>query len=173
MKEIFILIIFSVALGFSTISKAEEVSAQNLSIGKLSSEYCTDHDQAQEFSSENQRYWYPRIPPYVGYSQGERTTAGGDGTCYLGYPKAESDSAVVMINSKIIEVTVTESTKGKAIELFKSKDGEVTIELTVIGNESTCVPDADTCCGDYTYATITVIQNNKKTTVNAAKYEGG
>ena len=170
MNAIYKFIVFFAVLGFSAFSMAEENSIQDVSIGKLSDRYCIDKDSESEL---NQRFWFARIPPYIGYSKGERTTAGGDGTCYLGYPKEKSDVAVVKINGKIVEVTVTESTKGKATEEFRSKDGKIIIELTIIGNDSTCSPDSESCCGEYTYATITAIYDNKKSTVNAAKYEGG
>ena len=147
--------------------------AQPISIGKLSSENCYDPDPKVESSSENQRYWFPRVPPYVGYSKGERTTAGGDGTCYLGFPKVDSNSALVMVNEKIITVFPDVSNKQNGLTIFKSRDEKTVVELKVTGGASTCEPDADKCCGNYTYATITITNGSKKSSVMAAQYSGG
>lgn len=139
--------------------------AETLTIGKLSSEYCEDA-KADLFT--DQRYWFPRVPPYVGYAKGEQTSAGGDGTCYLGFPKAKSKAAVIMLNGEIIKVS-----PNKQGSTFKSADGNIEVQIKITGFESTCEPDADKCCGDYTYATITVIRGKIKASVKAAQYSGG
>ncbi len=144
---------------------ASEGSEKSLTIGALSSEHCGEVD--------DQRYWYPRVPPYVGFSKGERTTAGGDGTCYLGYPKAGSKSATIMVNGKLVRLIPTSSPRRKIVEAYRSSDNNLVVEVLVTGYDSTCTPGEDKCCGDYTYSQITVTQGDSTATVKAARYSGG
>lgn len=146
-----------------------------LLLGKLPNKQCIDMvlQAKDEFASENQRYWFARVPPYVGVKNGEPLMAGGDGTCYVGFPKASSDSAVVIVNGRVINVIVQTPSKEEAVTTYKSKDGHTVVVVRVTGAESTCDPGGEKCCGDYTYATITVSQGNKSVSVKAARYEGG
>ena len=137
--------------------------ADSLQVGDLSNEYCSLND--------SQDYWYRRVPPYVGYSKGERTTAGGDGTCVLGFPKGGDKSGYVLVSDKIIEVFPVTS-KGKD-RVYSSKDRQTRVQISITGNETTCEPDADKCCGDYTYAKISVEHGGKNITVKAVSYSGG
>jgi hypothetical protein len=149
----------------STLASAAEEGAGSVSIGTLTAEYCA--------AGNDQRYWYPRVPPFVGYSKGERTIAGGDGNCYLGFPKENSKSAVVMVDGQIVTVAPIRSEKRRIVEAYASKDGSISIEVMVTGYSSTCVPGADKCCGDYTYATIKVTKGDRTSSVKAARYAGG
>ena len=144
---------------------AAENAPEGPVIGSLSNEQCT--------SGDDQRYWFPRVPPFVGYSKGEETTAGGDGTCYLGFPKEKSKSAVMLVDGQIVKLTPVRSGKPKVIEAYASKDFSVLVEVQATGYASTCVPSEDRCCGDYTYAVITVMKGKEKSSVKAARYSGG
>lgn len=146
--------------------------AADLEIGKLPFEKCVDVLLQNDQAEENQRYWFSRTPPYVGYLKGEKTTAGGDGTCYLGFPSAKKKSAHVLVDGSVIEVFPVASSK-KSISIFSSNDHSTIVEVFITGTESTCDAGAETCCGDYTYATITVKKNGTTQSVKAANYTGG
>ena len=116
--------------------------------------------------------WFARVPPYVGFKKGEQTTAGGDGRCYVGFPKARSNSALVVIHDQVIHVIVQPPGKQGAVTTYKSKDGHTLVLVSVTGSETTCAPREDKCCGDYTYATIKVFQGTRSASAKAARYEG-
>lgn len=145
---------------------------KSLVIAPLSGEHCTDPSPGHEFSDENKRYWFPRVPPYVGYSKGERTTAGGDGTCYIGFPNVDRKSALVMVNGEIYTIHPDKSANSK-VDKYKTEDGVVQVEIRVTGGDSTCTPGADSCCGEYTYATLTVKMHGKSQSIKVANYVGG
>lgn len=144
---------------------AADRSSNSPVIGALPYEQCT--------SGDDQRYWFPRIPPFVGYTKGERTTAGGDGTCYLGFPNESSKSAVMLIDNQIVKLNPIRSDKRKVIEAYSSKDSNIVVEVWVTGYASTCVPSEDKCCGDYTYAQIVVTKGGTSSSIRAARYTGG
>ena len=146
--------------------------AAGLEIGKLPYEKCVDVLQPNDHAEENQRYWFSRVPPYVGYSKGEKTTAGGDGTCYLGFPSAKKKSAHVLAGNSVIEIFPVKSSI-KNVLLFSSKDHRTMIEIRITGYDSTCEPEAEKCCGDYTYATITLKNKGATQSVKAVNYRGG
>ena len=146
--------------------------AAELGLGQLPYEQCVDTSLQNDQVGENQRFWFPRVPPYVGYSKGEQTAAGGDGTCYVGFPSGKKKSALVLVDGSIVEVFPTTSSQ-KKISRYRSRDRTTTIEIRITGGDSTCEPNADKCCGDYTYATITVKKNGKTKSVKAATYSGG
>lgn len=145
-----------------------------LELERLPNEQCIDTilQARDELATENQRYWFARVPPYVGYKKGERTTAGGDGTCYLGFPNAKSKSAVILVDGQVVQIVPQSQATERTVTKYKSKDGLTSVEVKVTGRESTCVPDEGKCCGEYTYATIKVIQGKRSTSVRAARYEG-
>lgn len=118
-------------------------------------------------------YWYPRVPPLVGYAKGERTSAGGDGTCILGFSLDGSKSAVMRIDGKTVHLKPVRSNKAKVIESYASKGNTLTVEVKVTGYASTCVPGEDKCCGDYTYAVISVSRNGLTAKAHVARYSGG
>ena len=149
-----------------------QAEGQQLMLETLPYEYCVATSLKEDLADENQRYWFARVPPYVGYAKGERTTAGGDGTCYLGFPYAKSSSGVIMIDKKIIRVSPTPSPKQKTTR-FRSKDGETIVHVQETGSETTCNPEGGSCCGTYIYATITVNHKGKTYRVKAANYGGG
>ena len=148
------------------------VQANSLEIAKLPYEKCVDVSPQNDQAEENQRYWFSRIPSYVWYSKGEKTTAGGDGTCYLGFPSATKKSALVLVNSTIIEVFPI-AISNKKVSKYRSSDHSTIVEVRISGGDSTCEPDAEKCCGDYTYATISVKKNGVTKSVKAANYTGG
>jgi hypothetical protein len=145
--------------------------AAELNLGKLPYEKCVDTSLQDDLAEENQRFWFSRVPPYVGYSKGERTTAGGDGTCYVGFPRAKRKSALVVIDDSIVEVFPTAGSQ-KKMSRYSSNDRNTIVEIHITGGDTTCEPNADKCCGDYTYATITVKKNGKTKSVKAANYSG-
>jgi hypothetical protein len=126
----------------------------------------------EELATQNQRYWYARVPPYVGFRRGERLMAGGNGTCYLGFPNAQSDIAHASIDGKVVQLVPQVSAAPDGSNTYKSKDGSVTVDVKVTGQETTCVPNEDKCCGDYTYATISVSRGGRSTSVKAVRYGG-
>lgn len=130
---------------------------------------CVDASLQNDLADENQRYWFPRKPPFVGFSKGEKTTAGGDGTCYLGFPNASKSSGIIQINNVIIEVH-PEGTATEGRLTFKSKAGDTHVVVQVTGSDSTC--SGDSCCGDYKYATLTVTHKGKTVRLKAANYQG-
>lgn len=142
---------------------------QSLTIGLLNSVEGHCGDIA---GGENQRYWYPRVPPYVGFGKGERTTAGGDGTCYIGFPDTEKLKALIRIDGHIVELRPTRY-RANATSRFQSENGKTVVVIRVRGASSTCSPNDDKCCGGYTYADITVQQGKSSATVKAARYVGG
>ena len=146
--------------------------AAPLEIGKLPYEQCVDVALQSDQAEENQRYWFSRVAPYVGYSKGEATTAGGDGTCYLGFPSTTKKSALVLVGGTVIEVFPIASSN-KKVSKYRSNDHFTIVEVRITGGDSTCEPDAEKCCGDYTYATITVKKNGATKSVKAANYTGG
>ena len=148
------------------------VQAAAFEIGKLPYESCVDISLQNDQADENQRYWFSRTPPYVGYAKGEKTTAGGDGTCYLGFPSAKKKSALVLVGGSVIEVFPAASVD-KNVSIFKSKDHNTIVEIRITGGDSTCEPSDDKCCGDYTYATISIKKNGISKSVKAANYSGG
>jgi hypothetical protein len=136
--------------------------ANEFRTGNLPSEYCSQDD--------SQNYWYLRTPPYIGYSKGERTNAGSD-TCVLGFPKKDSKVGYVVVDRKIIKVFPATSSKRENIYLSKDKNTQV--HLSITGGDTTCSPNSESCCGEYTYATIKIQQNNQSVIYKAVMYEGG
>jgi hypothetical protein len=148
--------------------------AQSIRLSPMSMEHCIDEALMHEDESDprNQRYWFPRVPPLVGYNKGERTTAGGDGTCFVGFPLAASNSARVNVNGKLIDVTVdAHSTQGN-VQIYRSRANRVILTVTKTSSETTCDPNLEKSCGDYTYATIKLQQAGRTTFVKGARYVG-
>ena len=133
-------------------------------IGVLPIEQCSQ--------GEDQRFWFPRMPPYVGYSNGEKTTAGGDGTCYLGFLKENDKSAVMLIDGQRVKLIPRKSRKPKVIAAYVSMDTRVAVEVRFVSEDTTCEPGVDKCCGTYTYALISVVKDGKTASVRAAGYSG-
>ena len=150
------LVIILLIIGFNT------VHADELRAGNLPTEYCSQDD--------SQNYWYLRTPPYVGFSKGEQTHAGSD-SCVLGFPKNDSKSGYVYVNKKIIKVFPV--TSGEKDKLYLSKDKKTLVQLSITGGDTTCEPDGESCCGDYTYSKIKIEQNKRSVILQAVKYEGG
>lgn len=89
--------------------------AADLEIGKLPFEKCVDVLLQNDQAEENQRYWFSRTPPYVGYLKGEKTTAGGDGTCYLGFPSAKKKALLLKFSSRGLRAPVMPELKPVAV----------------------------------------------------------
>jgi len=160
-------LIFSVVATSHSIAHA---GTNGVAVGSLPRERCLDVT-ADDLTPENQRYWYLRTPPYVGFAKGERTEAGGDGTCVVGFPRKGSTDAVALVNGAIVELAEAASSPLKHAT-YRSADGKTLVSVRITGGESTCRPNADACCGDYTYATITIRSGGKSTTLRAASYSG-
>lgn len=138
-------------------------NAETLEIRNLPEEYCSKNG--------SQHYWYRRIPPYVGLLKGEDLGAGGDGTCVLGFPESNSKSGYVAVNNKIIKVF--QAASGKNERIYLSKNQQTQVQLSITGTETTCNPDEDKCCGDYTYAKVKIKQNGQSVDIRAVSYVGG
>ena len=148
----------------------------DINVGLLHESRCYD-DQAEvqnkpNATEANQRYWYLRTPPLVGYSKGEQTHAGDTTRCVIGLPKYNKQTAVMMINKKLIEIYPAKTSSIKS-QTFHSKDNKLIVEVLEIGGDSTCAPDGGSCCGQYTYATAIVRYAGKIKRLNVVKYEGG
>ena len=151
-------------------ASAPQASARDLQLGKLDTyKQCVDASLENDLAEENQRYWFPRKPPYIGFSKGEQTTAGGDGTCYLGFPSAKKSSAILLIENAIVEVLPVGKVNAKMLR-FQSRDRKTQVAVRITGTDSTCT--GDSCCGTYQYATITVTHQGKVARVRAANYQG-
>ena len=121
---------------------------------------------------EDQRYWYPRVPPYVGYAKGEPLSAGGGGDCYVGFPGTGAD-AIVKVDGEQVELRPRQTNPPRGRQQYTSADGRVRVDIVVTGVETTCEPGADNCCGDYTFARITVSMGGRSASVRAVRYQGG
>lgn len=160
-----------IALSGLLLSIGLSAEAGALEIGRLPFDKCTDLTD-DDFSEKNQRYWFARVPPYVGFSKGEETRAGGDETCYVGFPFANKESALVLVDGAMVEIFPVASVD-KDASVFMSADHGITVEVRITGGESTCMPDSESCCGDFVYATITVMKNGAVKIMKAANYKGG
>jgi hypothetical protein len=143
--------------------------AGTLTIDNLEGEDCSFVDEQSQ--NETIGYWR-RHPPFVGYHKGEKLLAGGDGTCVLGFPKSKDHRALISMNGKKVAVYPVGDALTSATR-FKSRDGLIQVELKMTGTESTCAPNADMCCGDYTFVTISVSLAGQKSFVRAVTYAGG
>jgi hypothetical protein len=148
----------------------------DINVGLLPESRCYD-DQAEvqnqpNATEANQRYWYLRTPPYVGYSKGEQTHAGDVTQCVVGYPKYNQKTVVIMLNKKMIEIYPAKISSVKS-QVFYSKNNKFIVEILETGKESTCAPDGESCCGQYTYATAIIRYAVKTKRLNVVKYEGG
>lgn len=152
---------------FFIVMSAPASYAAPLVIGDLKGGDCSFVDKQSE--SEVVGYWRRR-PPFVGYHKGEQLFAGGDGTCVLGFPRSNDERALVLVNGLKIPVFFTAEREDTRV--YVSRDGSVKVELTITGTESTCNPDEDNCCGEYTYVTITVRSGKRNSSVRAATYVG-
>ncbi|MDO5687450.1 MAG: hypothetical protein Q4G42_08770 [Neisseria sp.] len=166
-RTIFLIISSAVLPFFGAAAYADE-----LDFGKLPYEKCIDTSLQDDFAQENQRFWFPRNLPYIGYTDGEQTPAGGDGSCYLGFPNAHKESALVFVDDAMVEVfPMTHSQQN--VSQYRSGDRSIIVEIRITGQDTSCGSDVETCCGEYTYATITVKKNGKTKSVTAANYNGG
>ena len=143
--------------------------AGTLTVNDLSGDDCSFVDE--ESQVETMGYWR-RHPPFVGYRKGETLLAGGDGTCVLGFPASKDGRALISVNGKKLAVYPFQDALASTTR-YKSKDGKALVELKTTGTESTCELGADTCCGDYTFVTMTVHLNGMKSSVRAVTYNGG
>ena len=143
--------------------------AQTLVVGDLSGEDCSYFDEKTQSDSVS---YYRRQPPFVGYLKGERLLAGGDGTGVLGLSKSSDSRRLTLIDGEKVPVYLAERGDGKG-EVFVSRERTLKIERVVTGTESTCEPDADKCCGEYTYATLVVTKGKRKASVRVVSYAGG
>lgn len=144
----------------SCISAIEpQALASDFAVGDLSYEDCAGSEDYQE-------YWYRRKPPLVGYRNGERLSAGGDGTCVLGFARG----AAIKVNGERVSLT-RYSENGKVI--YESADGATRVVLEVTGQETTCAPEGESCCGDYTFATLSVFHGEQQTILYVVSYVGG
>jgi hypothetical protein len=130
------------------------------SVGDLESPYCEG-----EFSS--QEFWYRREGPLVGYAGGERLLAGGSGTCVLGFAKGPH----IVVAGEVLSLVPAKSDRNG--EFFTSRNGKVRVRIQETGRDSSCVLGEDKCCGEYTYAKLTVSIGSRKETIPVARYEGG
>ena len=137
-------------------------------------EHCIDNVLAQqnEFDVRNQRYWFARVPPFVGFRRGERTTAGGDGTCFVGFPNGSSPMARILVDGEFIDLLPDTKANRPTNQTFLSADRRIRLQVTQVGTETTCVPAEEKSCGDYTYASITLTTPSRKSSVKAARYVG-
>ena len=170
MKKILVLLFLIVSFSINV------YAADSLNIGFLPESGCYD-GQAEvqnkpNATEANQRYWYLRTPPFVGYSKGEQTHAGDTTQCVVGYQKHNQKTAVIMLNKKLIEIYPVKISSVKS-QVFHSKNNKLTVEILETGKESTCAPDGESCCGQYTYATAIIRYAGKTKRLNVVKYEGG
>lgn len=155
----------------SNASKVEAFTVGKLNVYSRPSE-CGDDTQNEDPGLGGQRYWYDRIPPFVGFSNGEQTHAGGDGTCIIGFPDPDKTSALISVNeNKTPLILVT--TENNSLMKYESADHTIKVEIHITGSDSTCSDDIGGCCGIYTYALIKVFYLNEVVEINAARYVGG
>ncbi len=147
--------IVSLLITICTAAPSQEAFAANLTVGDLPSELC------------GESYWYRRQLPLVGYKNGEQLVAGGDGTCVL----RVSEAARILVNGKQVVLPRRTERNGKII--YESADRKTRISLVTTDIETTCVPDEDKCCGDYTFGTLTVVSGSQKAILYVVSYEGG
>ena len=150
---------------------AQQGSASSLNVDLLSEDDCYDNSIEDVFIPENQRYWYKRNAPYLGYKHGEELLAGGDGTCIIGFPKISEETALISINGKKIKL-FPEPSNNISSQKLSSKNGALQIEVVETGGDTTCEPQGEKCCGDYTYATIIVSTQKKTIKIKAVNYSG-
>jgi len=141
----------------------------------LSPEHCVDMalQVESEMDPRNQRYWYPRAPPFIGFKKGERLGAGGDGTCLIGFPKATVNAARVSIDGQVVDLAPdTLQSVPHSKQIYTSEDRSIRLVITETGTESTCERGGESCCGIYTYATISLTRSGKTVSVKAVRYVG-
>lgn len=140
--------------GGTTAASAESI------VGDLDASYCEG-----EFSS--QEFWYRRDPPLLGYGRGEALLAGGVGSCVVGFAKGPH----IALNGRALSLVHRKARRSG--EVLTSSDGNVRVYIRETGHDSSCVAGEDKCCGEYTYATVTVHSGGHKETIHVVRYEGG
>lgn len=145
--------------------------AEVISVGLLQGEACYDAAPEADSTPENQRYWYKRHAPYLGYRGGEQLLAGGDGTCVVGFPGFADSTAQMLVNGQVVRL-VPEGPEIDGHQVFQASDQRLRVEIEVTGTETTCEPQGESCCGDYIFATITVSNANESVAIMAVRYSG-
>lgn len=158
--------LFLIWLTFFLVSfQIKNAHAEPLKIGNLSSEYCLEDEEGF--------FWSQRTPPLVGYAKGEELYAGGDdNACVFGQVDARDGSAFMSINGRIVEL-IQEPEKEENVFSYFSKNKNIHVEVSITGSETTCEPNADKCCGDYTFSTIKISAGKSSKTIYAYSYSGG
>ncbi len=139
-------------------------------VGDLSGDDCSHVEEPS--GREVMGYWR-RYQLADGGRRREKLLAGGDGTCVLGFPASEDGRGLVFVDGRKVPVHKTRPAAVGA-EAYVSRDGAVRVAVRPTGTKSTCMPDVDKCCGDYTFVTIRITVLGRGTTaVKAVTYEGG
>jgi hypothetical protein len=156
------LLVSIVTMFYLTATEAQPTAAESITIGLLPYEKCIDVSLQDDGDEKNQRHWDSRSSLVVGW----------DSTCYLGFPSAKNKWAEVLINNVIVRVYPSSSTRSR-ISRFSSRDQQTIVEVKVIKSGTSCAPNEDKCCGNYSYGILTVKHMGKTATRSVANYVGG